>query len=266
MSVHELFQTTHELPPHERYTEKLSPGSSHAWALATLRELPRLGNLLDIGPGSGIIAQHLYPRERPPHPASESGNESPTIPHMVAVEPDRSSWDHLTPLYPRLVADIDDLPAEERFDTVLLLDVLEHVVTPGQLLASAVVRLKPEGHLLVSVPNIAHIAIRLVLLAGFFPRMAKGPLDRTHLHFFTRTTIRSLLASCSDLEILTEWSSIAPLELLLPPSIRQTTECTWFWRLTRRLHIELARLLPGFFGYQILFLLRKRSKSGNQNS
>lgn len=264
MSVHELFQTPRELPPHARYSEKLSPGSSHAWALATLRSLPFVGNLLDIGPGSGIIARRLYLGERPP-PSEFNSESSSTLPHMVAVEPDRSSWSHLSTLYPRLVADLDDLPAEERFDTVLLLDVLEHVVNPEPLLSSAVVRLKPGGHLLVSVPNIAHIAIRLTLLAGFFPRMAKGPLDRTHLHFFTRTTIRSLLASCSDLEIVTEWSSIPPIELLLPPSIRQTTESSWIWGLARRLHIELARLLPSFFGYQILFLLRKKSSKSATN-
>lgn len=239
MKLPELFDTSTALPAHERYGEKPFPGSSHDWALSALRSVPSIGNLLDIGPGSGIIAKQL----------AESG-----LPPFTAVEPDRSSWDYLTPLYPTLVASLEDIPVEPRFDTIMLLDVLEHVVEPGPFLGSAATLLRPGGHILISVPNVAHLAIRLLLLAGYFPKMSKGPLDQTHLHFFTAATITNLITAHPSLEIVQRRSSIPPLELLTPPRWHQHPT----WRLIQRAHLALANLLPGLFAYQLLYIVRKK--------
>lgn len=243
MKLPELFDTTTPLPAHERYGEKPFPGSSHDWAVTALHKLPSIGALLDIGPGSGIIAKQL----------TNAG-----LPSFAAVEPDRSSWDYLTNLYPTLVTSLDELPCEERFDTILLLDVLEHVVEPAPFLGRAAAMLRPGGHLLISVPNVAHLAIRLLLLAGYFPRMSKGPLDQTHLHFFTAATIKKLITSHPSLEIVAHQSSIPPLELLAPPA--------WchhpVWRFIQRAHLALANLLPGLFAYQLLYVVRKNVTSG----
>ena len=47
------------LPPHERYKEKLFPGSSHSWALAQCEPLERSVAVLDIGSGSGVMGARL---------------------------------------------------------------------------------------------------------------------------------------------------------------------------------------------------------------
>lgn len=240
MKLPELFDTATPLPAHERYGEKPFPGSSHDWAFAALRDLPSIGALLDIGPGSGVIAKQLATADLPP---------------SAAVEPDRASWEYLKSLYPTLVASLEDLPAEAQFDTILLLDVLEHVVEPSGFLERAVNALRPGGHLLISVPNVAHIAIRLLLLAGYFPKMSKGPLDQTHLHFFTGSTMRAFITAHPSLEIIAHRSSIPPLELLIPPSWHQHPA----WRLLQRWHLALANLLPGLFAYQLLYVVRKKA-------
>lgn len=239
MKLPELFDTTTPLSAHERYGEKPFSGSSHDWALSALRTLPAIGTLLDIGPGSGIIAKQLAHTGLPP---------------FTAVEPDLSSWDYLKPLYPTLLASLDEVPNTEHFDTILLLDVLEHIVDPSSFLGRAVALLNPGGHLLISVPNVAHLAIRLILLAGYFPKMSKGPLDRTHLHFFTAATINDLITSHPSLEIVTRTSSIPPLELLVAPAWHTHP----LWRLFQRGHLAIAHLLPGLFAYQLLYVVRKR--------
>jgi SAM-dependent methyltransferase len=240
MKIHDLFDTTTPLPPHERYGEKPFLGSSHDWAIKTLHQLPKIGDLLDIGPGSGVIAKLL-------------GSPS----HIIAVEPDRSSWEHLRPLYATVHENVNDLAPEESFDSILLLDVLEHVSDPATLLASATQRLRPGGHLLISVPNIAHFAIRLMLLLGFFPEMNKGPLDRTHLKFFTLSTITNLIKNNSQIQIVSRTGSIPPLELLVPASLAQSKP--WGWM--QSAHHCLATKMPGLFAYQLLFLLQKSPRS-----
>ena len=50
-----------------------------------------------------------------------------------------------------------------------------------------------DGHLVVSVPNVANITVRLMLLFGKFDYTERGILDRTHVRFFTRKTARRFL-------------------------------------------------------------------------
>ena len=61
------------------------------------------------------------------------------------------------------------------------------------MLASAVQLLDDRGRAVVSLPNVAHAAVRLALLAGDFPYGECGLLDRTHLRFFTYESAVMLL-------------------------------------------------------------------------
>jgi 2-polyprenyl-3-methyl-5-hydroxy-6-metoxy-1,4-benzoquinol methylase len=83
----------------------------------------------------------------------------------------------------------------QRFDAIILADVLEHLVDPGALLARVHEQqlLDAGGHLVISIPNAAHISIVAALAAGDFPYRRTGLLDETHLRFFTLTSIRRLL-------------------------------------------------------------------------
>jgi len=82
-----------------------------------------------------------------------------------------------------------------RFDLILCLDVLEHLVDPW----GAVDRLVREqlgrgGTLLISVPNVRHHSVLLpLLLRGKWEYQDHGPLDRTHLRFFTRSSAVQML-------------------------------------------------------------------------
>ncbi len=79
--------------------------------------------------------------------------------------------------------------ADERFDVIVFADVLEHLREPLTALGRLKDFLRPGGRVLASIPNVAHGALRLSLLAGRWEYTPTGLLDRTHIRFFTRATI-----------------------------------------------------------------------------
>ncbi len=80
----------------------------------------------------------------------------------------------------------------KRFDVVIFADLLEHLKEPAKVLAAVKPLLKPKGTVLASIPNIAHLSIRLELLNGDFVYEPTGILDDTHLRYFTLYSIRQL--------------------------------------------------------------------------
>ena len=92
--------------------------------------------------------------------------------------------------------DRDDLAAEvgeTRYDSIVMADVLEHLVDPGRALSAAASLLAEGGEIVISVPNVAHGALRLALLQGRWDYRETGLLDRTHLRFFNRESIVELI-------------------------------------------------------------------------
>lgn len=82
------------------------------------------------------------------------------------------------------------------FDCVTLLDVLEHVREPLDLLAEVERVLRPGGQVLVSTPNIRHWRhLVSIAWAGRFPRTSDDPAayDGGHLHYFTFADVTALL-------------------------------------------------------------------------
>lgn len=88
-----------------------------------------------------------------------------------------------------------------RFDLILLADVLEHLADPLVALGRLLDHLEEDGHVIVSLPNVAAWTVRLGLLAGRFEYRPSGILDDSHLRFFTRDTARRLLEA-AGLEVL----------------------------------------------------------------
>ena len=80
-----------------------------------------------------------------------------------------------------------------RFDCIVFNDVLEHLVDPWAVLRDTVRHLAPGGTVVASIPNVrnARTVARLVV-RGDWTYVDMGVLDRTHLRFFTRRTVRAL--------------------------------------------------------------------------
>lgn len=80
------------------------------------------------------------------------------------------------------------------YDFIVCADVLEHLKDPARTLAACHRLLSPAGSLLVSVPNVAYAGLVAELMAGQFGYRDEGLLDKTHLRFFTRSTLLTFLA------------------------------------------------------------------------
>lgn len=82
---------------------------------------------------------------------------------------------------------------DKHFDLILALDILEHLVDPWTVVKKLRRLLKPEGKLIVSMPNVRHFSVLIPLLfLGDWRYTQQGLLDSTHLRFFTRKTVMSL--------------------------------------------------------------------------
>jgi len=70
------------------------------------------------------------------------------------------------------------------YDYILFCDVLEHLNNPQKCLSAIKEKLKDNGKVLASIPNVAHGSVRLKLLKGKFEYEESGLLDQSHLRFF----------------------------------------------------------------------------------
>lgn len=163
-----------------RYRLDLRKGGTQATLLGLV---PPGTTVLDLGCASGYLGEQLRHR----------GCE------VYGIDIDRSAVAAAPPgTYAALAIvdlnEFDTWPFDgQRFDVVIAADVLEHVISPEEVLGRLPELLTPGGRLLVSLPNIAHGSIRLSLLAGHFDYGEAGILDRTHLHLYTFKSAQSLL-------------------------------------------------------------------------
>jgi len=100
------------------------------------------------------------------------------------------------------VGDIEtmDLSVLGRYDAVIFGNVLEHVRHPQLVLQRLTDLLKPEGKVLLSLPNVTSLRARLNLFFRRFNYSRVGILDEFHLRLF-RQQGKQLLAPDSRLQV-----------------------------------------------------------------
>lgn len=84
------------------------------------------------------------------------------------------------------------------FDYIIFSDVLEHLLNPSEVLFKFGEKLKKDGQVLVSLPNIAHYDIINGLLNEKFNYSDMGLLDNTHLRFFTISSFAEYIDSANN--------------------------------------------------------------------
>jgi glycosyltransferase involved in cell wall biosynthesis len=142
---------------------------------------------------------------------------------------------------------------EAEYDVVVAGDILEHVVEPQQLLDDLVSKLVPGGEILVSVPNFGHWYPRGRIAVGKFDYDQRGPLDRGHVRFFTRTTIERLFAE-SGLRVVERRTVGTPFESVLEGP-DTTSGRQQIVRGVSRADRVMVKAWPRLFGYQFLYRL-----------
>lgn len=246
-SVLRYKQTTRSVRRHPEYEEyyinypiKQSKYSSHYF----FRRLAGKGNdVLDIGCGEGFFASTIAKHNR-----------------VVGIdfldEPEqRIAFDqYIKADLENSLQDAVEQLGERKFDKILLPDVLEHLRFPERLLQDCYRYLNPNGMLLVSVPNVANITVRLALLLGQWNYAERGILDKTHYRFYTFKTARRLLEE-NGYEVVQQLATVMPIELAigLPPE-------NPIMLVLNRILAFVTKLMPGLFGYQCIFVARRRKQ------
>lgn len=105
--------------------------------------------------------------------------------------------------------DLSEHLKNKQFDVILFSDVLEHLNNPLSSLKKVKPYLNDNGHLIASIPNIAHAAICWELAHGRFDYQKFGLLDDTHIRFFTRKNIAKLFEE-AGYQIM-EWDRVIKL-------------------------------------------------------
>jgi hypothetical protein len=227
--------------PHYRLHR--DPGSSHQQIARQVRRLAR-GPVLDVGAAQGFLGQLL--------------NGSGLV--LDAIEPDPQCADACRPLYRSVFnGAVEDFRlAGEKYRVVVCGDVLEHTVDPLGVLRTLKGLAADDAVFIVSLPNVAHLAVRMMLFFGQFPRMDRGILDRTHLHFFTRDTAEQLLRQVG-LGVTGVSTTGVPLDELWP-----RLDGSFLGRAFNGLQQVAVTLLPRLFAMQWIFTAQSHDTGGSR--
>lgn len=216
-----------------RYDLHRHPASSHQRILRILLADPR-SPILDVGCAHGTIGALL------------ADARGAAVPAIDGIEPDPGWAAEARPWYRTVhAARVEDAAlADGTYAQVVLADVLEHLPDPGDTLRRLRRAATADARFVLSVPNVAHLSARLLLLAGRWPQMERGIFDRTHLHFWTRDTFAAELAA-AGLRVVRWEATPVPLEQVWPDA-----RLPWLRTAAMALQGACVRLLPRLFGFQ----------------
>jgi len=138
----------------------------------------------------------------------------------------------------------------ETYDLAICSHILEHIAYPQKLLTDLHRVLDREGRLLVAIPNLFFWQDRWKLLRWDWSYESSGTFDYTHLRWYTQESMIELLwqhgFALTDF-VADGWIPLPGLRFFITKKLRSCiNKC-------------FCRVLPGFFGRQLLVSLRKQS-------
>lgn len=155
------------------------PGSSHQIILKSIEPNTKV---FDIGCTDGFFAKALKEEKN----CEVVGLE---LDHYLAARAKR----YCQEVFIGDIEEIEPKIKEGYFDYIVFGDILEHTKNPQKILEKYQKFLKPNGKIIISLPNIAFLKIRLELLFGKFDYTKVEILDESHLRFYTRASAKRMI-------------------------------------------------------------------------
>ena len=214
------------------YADKSGFASSHSFAVEQVGERQRI---LDIGGGEGYVSSKLRQRG-----CTVTGCDWRIDEEMRRRYDTVFAVNLNVPDFTQLIG--------QHFDVILLLDVIEHLVSPEhfmQLLHRFSVIDNPR--VIITTPNIAFFVERFMLLLGQFNYGKRGTLDMTHTRLFTFSSAKRLLES-TVFNIIETRGIPAPFPLAVGDN--------WLSHALLKLNLLLMKVSKSLFSYQIAMVAR----------
>lgn len=215
----------------ETYFFKRSPNSLHQYVLRQGYAIDE--SIVDLGAANGYVSAEVAKRAGRVVAADFASPRKCGGAEAIAVD---------------LNGDFDSLLVPNTFDTVLALDVIEHLESPEAAIQKIGRLLKPGGRVLASTGNISFIIMRIMLLLGFFNYGKRGILDHTHKRLFTIYSFRNLFRTYGfSVELVRGFG----------PPIRDLVSQRWPFTWIDSMLSILARIMPRLFSYSFLLIAKR---------
>jgi glycosyltransferase involved in cell wall biosynthesis len=188
------------------YAPKLGFPSPHSIAIESVKPGERV---VDIGCASGYVGAALKKKG-----CTVIGLDQFEPPAEVGLD-----------RFIRHDLNADHLPITlDQTDTVLLLDVIEHVLSPEKFVEQLydAAKMNPDIRFIVSSGNIGFVIARIMLLFGQFNYGKRGILDLTHTRLFSFASFRRLFEQ-SGFRIERVWGVPAPFPLAMRDGLASRT-------------------------------------------
>ena len=209
------------------YVPKFGFDSSHQFALDQVRPD---STVLDLGCGPGFMARALKEKRVRTISVDRYIQNEAREHSAVCVQADLDTF----------ALDAAPLPVP---DTILVLDIIEHIRRPEDFLLELRKRYSLNlPQIVLTTGNVGFFSIRLGLLFGKFNYGKKGILDSDHTRLFTFATLEKALRS-TGYEILQVRGIPAPF----PAALGNGTLARLFLRINQL----LIRVSKSLFSYQI---------------
>jgi spore maturation protein CgeB/thioredoxin-like negative regulator of GroEL len=139
--------------------------------------------VLDVGCGAGALGRVL--------------KEERNVEEVCGIEFIEEAYQRARTVLDRVLhgnIETMELPwDDDYFDCIVCADVLEHLVDPAAVMAKLSRVLAPRGVIVISVPNIRFHEVIHMLSNGAWTYYEQGIMDATHLRFFTRSGLRTMI-------------------------------------------------------------------------
>ena len=128
----------------------------------------------------------------------------------------------------------------KKYDYIIFADVLGHLLRPEEIITFYKKYLKKNGKIIVSLPNIGFLLYRVKLLFGKFEYKDIGVMDKTHVKFYTFSTMKQLFDRVGLRIISYKKHNEVPARLFLLQILKE--------------------IIPGLFTLQFVFLLESKKR------
>jgi SAM-dependent methyltransferase len=176
--------------------------------LKVLRALPPRSRILDFGCSTGRLLSSLA-----------------SVHERFGVEPNEQAARLASDKGIRILSEAEFADCRERFDIVILSDVVEHLSTPTQTMDAVWRTLAPKGRLLISTGNGDHAACRREPATFWYF------VNPEHLCMLTRRYAQFLTARLGA--ELTGWTELCHYDFDLPTRLRQKAQDFAYWTFRR---------------------------------